>query len=347
MKFNYRKSSSFLVVLIFCFSIFIGCQSTEPQQVSSNSESASQPTVQQQDPSGSTSQLVEQVDRYKDVFDTSSDEGNLVARFLQIKSGTDTKSGDSTFIKSPDGKTMLIDAGAPECGPQIIEYLNDMGVKKIDYLVASHPHIDHIGGMAEIIETFDIGIVYTSRVKYPTNTYENFITTIQSNGIEVMYLEKDVEFKFGEMVTIKVYNPTTEIEYYDDYPENSTQFVNNHSAVMKLTYKDRSMLFTGDIYLTREIELVEKYGDELKSDILKIPHHGADTSSTKTFIEAVEPEVGVMLNDTLASLHIYNRYRKNNCATYTTFVDGCVKVSTDGNNIDILTQFDRQNDFLK
>lgn len=333
MKKYFKSLVSLLCGFIICFSIFIGCQTTEPQQSSSSIESADQPD--------------ERVDRHKEIFDTSDDGGNLIARFLQIESGTDTKSGDSTFIKSPDSKTMLIDAGAPECAPQVTEYLKKMGVERIDYLVASHPHIDHIGGMAEIIENFEIGVVCTSKVEYPTNTYENFISTIISNDLEVMYLEEGVEFKFGEMVDVKVYNPITEIEYYDNYPEGSTQFINNHSVVMKLTYNDRSMLFVGDIYSLQELELVKKYGDELKADILKIPHHGADTSSTNSFIKAVDPDVGVMLHDTIASLPIYNRYRKIDCETYITFIDGCVKVSTDGKDIETLTQFDRQNDFLK
>ncbi|MDU6361055.1 MAG: MBL fold metallo-hydrolase [Clostridiales bacterium] len=285
--------------------------------------------------------------RYDIIFDPSIDQDKLVMWALKIQSGTDTKSGDSTFLRSPDGKTMLIDAGAPECAPQIIDYLEELGVAKIDYLIASHPHIDHIGGMPEIINHFEIGKVYTSALEYPTKTYENFIKAIEENKLECIELKEGDTFSFGDEVNVEVFNPTNPITYYEGYPEGSTQFVNNHSIVMKLNFKERSLLFTGDVYAPQELELVKKYSEKLKADILKVPHHGADTSSTGTFRKTIQPQVAIMINDGIDSMGIYDKYRKAECNTFITFIDGCVKVSTDGMKVEVLTQFDRTTDVLK
>lgn len=284
--------------------------------------------------------------RYDEVFDISKDEGKLVARFFEISSGTDTKSGDSIFIKSPDGYTMLIDAGAPECGGQISKYLKELGVTKIDYLINTHPHIDHIGGFTKIISDFEIGGIYMSELEYPTNTYKATMEYISNKGLEINYLKEGDTFKFGEQVEAKVYNPPPEIEYYEGYPEGSTQFINNHSVVLKLTYDEVSMLFMGDTYVQRELELVEKYGDELQAHVIKAGHHGAHTSSSVTLIETVKPELAVFTHDSIASLQTYKSYKKRGAIVYITGVDGNILVSTDGKSLEYITERDRTNDFL-
>lgn len=281
------------------------------------------------------------VDRYDSIFDPSSISSNLNMWSFKIESGTDTKSGDSTFLISPDGKTMLIDAGAPECAPQIIDYLKSLNITRIDYLVASHPHIDHIGGMVQLMDAFEIGAVYMSHLEYPTNTYKQYMTTINEKNLDIVYLSEGMDFSFGDSITIEVFNPTANIAYYDKYPEGSTQFVNNHSVVLKLIYNDTSILFAGDLYAPQELELTKKYGDALNATILKVPHHGADTSSTSTFLKTVKPEIGIMINDGIDSLPIYNKYKKLGCNTFITFIDGCIRLTSDGTTVSIMTQFDR------
>ena len=288
------------------------------------------------------------VDRFSEVFSTDGDQGKLVARFLMLSTGTEEKSGDSTILISPDGKTMLVDAGATECGPMVEHYLEALGISKIDIVVVSHPHIDHLGGLARIILKFPVESLYMGRVEYPTGAYKDFIDTVKKKGIEIQYLEEGSGFDFGGQVKVAILNPERDIKYYDGYPANSTQFINNKSLVMKMSYGKASMLFMGDVYTPREAELADKYGEELKADVIKVGHHGSDTSSSKSFVRHVRPQIAVIMHDNLASLQVYKNWRKVEAATFVTYLDGSVKVVGDSEgNWSALSQFDRMSDFLK
>jgi len=291
---------------------------------------------------------VQRLDRFTQVFSTEGDQGKLVARFLMLSTGTEEKSGDSTILTSPDGKTMLVDAGAVECGPQVERYLGALGIGRIDIVVVSHPHIDHLGGLARILQKFPVGTLYMSKVVYPTATYLSLVETARKKGIAIIYLEEGATFAFGNMVNIRIYNPEKDFKYYDGYPENSTQFINNKSLVMKLMYGESSMLFMGDVYTPQEVELSERYGAELKADVIKVGHHGSDTSSSKFFTKLVSPRIAVMMHDNLASLQVYKNWRKVEASTFISYLDGCVKVAGDSQgNWTSLCQFDRMSDFLK
>jgi len=285
--------------------------------------------------------------RYDKIFDPSKDEGKLVIRFLYNATGTDTKSGDSTIIKTPDGKVMLIDGSAPETANQIKRYLDALGIKKIDAIVASHPHIDHIGGLTQIIYQYQVDKLYRSAVEYPTSITKNFDKAVKDRGIETVVLKDGISFDFG-VTKIDVYNPIEEITYPQNYPDNSTAFLNDNSVVLKMTYKDSSVLLPGDLYIGGERSVLDRHEKDIQADILKIPHHGADTSSSSTFIKAVQPKVAVAMTDQMASLSVYNSYRKNNVKAYITAVDGCVKVVADGTKeYEVITEKDRTSDFLK
>jgi len=293
------------------------------------------------------------VDRYAQVFDRTGDQGKLVARFLKLSLGADSepgsgdKSGDSAILISPDGKVMLIDAGSPECGPQVEAALRALGVSKLDAVVASHPHVDHIGGLAQILADFPVDTLYLSKVTYPTSTFGYFLAAAKKRAGSLVYLEEGSSFSFGDSVKVQVFNPEKDIVYYDGYPSNSTQFINNKSLVMKLSYGEASMLFMGDVYTPREADLIEKYGDQLKADVIKVGHHGAETSSSKSFVRTVSPKVAVMMHDSFASLQVYKNYRKAGAMAYATAIDGCVKVAIDAErNFNVVTQFDRLSDFL-
>ena len=133
----------------------------------------------------------EQIDRYAEVFDPSQDAGRLTARFLQLTTRSDDKSGDATILISPDGFVMMIDAGNPSTYPDIDRALKSLGITRIDYLVASHPHVDHIGGFAQLIYNYDIRAVYTSEVAYPTSHYNNYMRAIVKRQVPIILAEGD------------------------------------------------------------------------------------------------------------------------------------------------------------
>lgn len=286
-------------------------------------------------------------DRYDLIFDASQDAGRLTARFLQLVTRSDDKSGDCTILTSPDGQVMVIDAGNPSTFPDVDRALKALGITRIDYLVASHPHVDHIGSFAQLLSNYEIGAVYTSELEYPTSHYKNYMEAIERTNTPHIILAEGDSFQFGEHVLVEVLHPPKDIEYYQGYPEGSTQFINNRSLVLKLTYQDSTFLFPGDTYTAAEREIVGRYGDYLQADVLKAPHHGASTSSSKPFREAVNPQVVVMMHDAIADLRIYRNYRRLGAETLITSIDGAVLVSTVGDGAyKVITQFDRLTDFL-
>jgi len=323
---------SLVLVLSFCFSSCSGVRSGQSASQTISSASAESGVA----------------DRYAEIFDSSEDAGKLVARFLKLTSSDpETKSGDSAIVTFPDGQIMLIDAGNPTCGATVVQCLQDMGVEKLDAVVVSHPHIDHVGGMEEVLNAFEVAVIYQSALEYPTETVKNYNKLVDRLQIPVTLLAEGDEFDFGG-AHIKIFNPPPKIEYPDGYPENSTQFVNNCSIAMRITYEDSSLLFAGDLYSPGEARIIEAYGEELQSDVIKGNHHGDDTSNTRTFIKTVQPKICVIMHDSLASLDVYKAYRRNDAETYLCYLDGCVKVTADGTkNYQVLTQYDRQSDFLE
>lgn len=274
---------------------------------------------------------VPEVDRYNELMNPSGEEGKLTFYCWDIRVGEDAedKAGDSTLFISPDGKTLLLDAGHPDCAGQVIEYLKDLGITKLDYFVASHPHIDHIGAFPEIADHFEIGTAYRSHVEYTTKTYQNYVDALEKHNIPVEYLKAGDEIPFGSQITIKIFNPGEEIDYPKDFPKNSTAFMNNQSLAMKFVYGDSAALFCGDLYSAAERSLIEQYGDQLKADVIKANHHGRDTSNTKKWIETVEPKIAVAMLDQAVSMPVYNNYKKAGAEYYLTYYDGIVKVVMD------------------
>ena len=117
--------------------------------------------------------------------------------------------------------------------------------------------------------------------------------------------------------------------------------------MLRLSWKGSSFLFGGDLYTSAERALAEKYGERLQSDVFKVGHHGAATSSSKPYREAIAPKIAVMINNRIDDIGIYNRYGKKNIDTYHTLLDGSVKISTAGDGVyEVLTQQDRATDFL-
>ena len=192
----------------------------------------------------------------------------------------DVGQGDSEFLELPNGKTMLIDAGNPENGQQIVGYIKNLGHSKIDYLVATHPHADHIGGMAAVINSLDIGSFYAPKVTTTTQTYKGLIYALQSKklGIHVAKAGTNM-FKTGNLSADII------------APVNiSGDDLNQYSAVIMLTYGDNRFLFTGDAGEPSESQITA----DVKADVLKVGHHGSSTSTSQAFLNKIKPKYAVI-----------------------------------------------------
>lgn len=282
--------------------------------------------------------------RYAEVMDASADAGRLTARFVWLgPQVAEDKPGDSMILSSPDGKIMVLDAGHPLATDYVVAALDAMGVTKIDYLVASHPHIDHIGGFPALMDRYEIGAVYTSALTYESSSYYRaYIDAIAEHGLAHVILAEGDSFKFGEEIVVDVYNPPREIEYYDGHPKGGTQFINNHSLVLKMTYGQSTLLFAGDLYTAGEKTVVDKYGALLDCDVMKANHHGAATSSSLAWRQAVSPKLTFITGDTIEDLTIARKYIKNGQKMYHILMDGCIRLTTGGDGqYEVLTEKDR------
>lgn len=248
------------------------------------------------------------------------------------------KSGSSMLIFTPDGYSMLIDAGVEESSFQLSDYLEKIGIEKIDIAVATHPHHDHIGGYLQLMEEGLISEIYMPDLSVGTETYENWMEQIDEHDIPITFLKANESFTLGSFVTFKVYNPLEEtllaLNGSAEIPD-----INNRSVVMRMEYLNHSFLFTGDIYEEQEQKLVSQYSKGLKATVMEAPHHGDDTSSSTKFIQAVSPEYVVMNANILQSLYVLRRYEVLGVSVLPTNMYGTVYFQTDGETLSVMTQF--------
>ena len=182
----------------------------------------------------------------------------------------DVGQGDSSLIRFPNGKTMLIDAGENSKGETVAEYLKDNDIDKIDFLVGTHPHSDHIGGLDVVIDNFEIGEIYMPYVSTTTKTYEDVLNSISAKNLKIKKAEKGKIIYEDEVSLIEILGPV----------EPDEENLNNCSAIVKITYKDKVFLFMGDAETEAEDKLVN-----VDADVLKVGHHGSSTSSSERFIK--------------------------------------------------------------
>ena len=239
----------------------------------------------------------------------------------------DVGQGDSIFIILPNGETVLIDAGEKKNSSDIIQYIHDSGKNALDYVIATHPHADHIGGMAEVLKAFDTKNVYMPKVEHTTVTFENLLDTIEGKGLIIQTAKAgETLFDFGNM----------KAEFIAP-GKDSYSNLNNYSAVFMLTYNNRHFLFMGDAEQEVEMEILAS-SYNITADVLKVGHHGSHTSSIRRFVEAVNPSVAVIssgknnsyghpAHDTIIMLNEFN------INIWRTDESGIAVVVCDGENI--------------
>lgn len=238
----------------------------------------------------------------------------------------DVGQADSILIKNEE-HSMLIDAGNNEDGVKLVNYLNELNVNNFDYVIATHAHEDHIGGMDDIINSFKVDNFFMPDVLTTTKTFEDVLDALENNDMTYDTFEENQEFSFGN-ANVKIL-----------YVGNDKNDLNDTSIVMKITYYNNSFLFTGDISSKVEKKILNK---DLKSDVLKVAHHGSDYSSTDEFLDLVNPKYAVI---SVGENNIYNhpsgstllKLNDRNIKLYRTDTLGTIIMSSDGNNITIKT----------
>lgn len=205
---------------------------------------------------------------------TPDPDGTLKVHFI------DVGQGDSEFLELPNGKTMLIDAGEAEEGSNVVSYVKSLGYSDIDYLVATHPHSDHIGGIPTVLSSFDVGEVWAPKVDHTTDTYENFLDAVADEGLSITTAEAGKTVYDANGCKIDVLSPESDASYED---------LNDWSAILELTFGDDSALFTGDA--GSNVISGANPGD---IDLLKVSHHGSETGTDAGVMTETTPEFAVI-----------------------------------------------------
>jgi competence protein ComEC len=253
----------------------------------------------------------------------AGNQGELEIHFI------DVGQGDATFIKT-ENCAMLIDAGENNDEELMVEYLKKQGVQKLDYLIGTHPHEDHIGGLDAVIREFDLDMILMPDAVHNSMTFEEVLDALEEKNF---YITKPVvgtsySFDVGEFTILA---PNSE-EY-----ENT----NNYSIALRLTYKENSFIFTGDAEVLAEKEILDS-GLSVDADLLKAGHHGSATSNSEEFIRAVDPSYAVISVGKNNSYghpggEVLTRFEENDIQVYRTDFDGTIIAVSDGTHISFIT----------
>lgn len=247
--------------------------------------------------------------------------GKMIVYYL------DVGQGDSILIQV-NKKNLLIDSGPKSDKKKLLQYLSKINIDKLDYIVATHPHEDHIGNMSEIIDNYNVLNFYAPKIQTTTKTFEQMIDSLKTKNLKINVIKKGTDsINLGQNTKVTVFSPTK--DYYED--------LNNYSPIIKIQYGKTSFLFTGDAQKDVEKEIIAS-NEDISADILKVGHHGSSTSTTKEFLNKVHPSICVI---SVGSDNSYNhpntdtlkRLKDNNAKICRTDIDSTIILSSDGSTI--------------
>lgn len=238
----------------------------------------------------------------------------------------DVGQADSILL-SNNGHYMLIDAGNNEDGPKLVNYFKSLGITKFDYVIATHAHEDHIGGMDDIIKNFDIGTFYMPDLITTTKTFEDVLDALSEKQIAFETPTIDQEFSFSDTKITTL------------YVNNEAKNLNDSSIVLRLKHGTNTFLFTGDASTKVEKQLLNK---NIASDVLKVGHHGSRYSTSKEFLNKVNPQyaiISVGINNTYKHPHDETLKKLNDkkIIIYRTDQEGTIVAESNGDIIQFKT----------
>jgi len=241
----------------------------------------------------------------------------------------DVGQGDSALIQFPNGKAMLIDGGSGDKYGCVASVLAENKIDKIDVLVGTHTDDDHIGSLPGIIKNYSIDAVYLNGFN-DSRTYQAFVRESKNKGLALQQLYQGDSIVVDSAVKIQVFSPQ----------DLNIETDNDYSPIMKLTYHNRSFLFLGDAEKTSEVIALTYDKKGLKSDVVKVGHHGSTTSSSPAFAYAVSPGIAVIpVGADNGYGHpdeiIVNRWQLLGAKVYSTAKNGTISIRTDGDSLEL------------
>jgi competence protein ComEC len=240
----------------------------------------------------------------------------------------DVGQGDAAWLKTPEGWDILIDGGPESAGPGLVSYLQSQGVTDVEVMVLSHPHADHVGGLVAVLESLEVDLVLSNCQDYSTLVYQEFENLIDSESIPLSCISDGDSFLWGGYVTAVAVHPP------DPLMCGTASDVNNNSLVLRVTWGTVDFLFTGDIELEAEAAILDR-SETIDAEVLKVAHHGSDSSSSAAFLSAAGPSQAII---SVGATNPYGhpgrealqRLRDVGATVHRTDLHGNVQVQTDG-----------------
>jgi len=240
----------------------------------------------------------------------------------------DVGQGDSSLIITPNGKTILIDAGDEAHAKKVVSYIREQGIEKLDLVIATHPDADHIGGMDKVIKNFDIGVFAMPDVSAKTNQYKQIQRELKAKKMKVTRLYQGDKVQIDDDIDFEILSPVKGKKYDD---------TNEYSIVAKIVYKDTSFILMGDATMENEVDIINNVPD-IDIDVLKLGHHGSSTSSSDYFITKTSPNIAIIScgkNNKYGHPHqeVMRVLKKHGVTPYRTDEMGDIVITSDGKEI--------------